>query len=178
MIRGKFSILIPLVLLSVAGIASAQDKSAAPPQSAAGASVPGGAPAVDPKAIIAARHVLDLTGAAKIGNQIWPRMLELLKQSQRGIPDKAWDEIDHEFQSYFSSDDFLNSIAEVYARHFSEDELKQLAVFYETPLGKRVVESLPAISQECMSIGATAGADAAQRALRRLQEKGYKPVTD
>lgn len=157
-----------LVLAFEAGVFAQESKSGAP--------IP--PPQPDDKTLAAARHVLDLTGAVKLGQQIWPPMFEAMKRTQPHVPDSAWTEIDNEFRSYFSSDEFLNSIAAVYARHFTEEELKQLAAFYETPLGKKVIGSLPAIYQECFSVGASAGRDLVQRALERLKEKGYQVVTD
>ncbi|MGH9824438.1 MAG: DUF2059 domain-containing protein [Blastocatellia bacterium] len=139
----------------------------------------GGIPAgPDEKTLAAARHLLELTGVSKLGQQIWPTMFDALKRSQPAIPESAWDEIDNEFRAFFSSNEFLDPIAGVYARHFSEDELKQLTAFYETPLGKKMVSSLPDITRECMSIGGSIGRDVMQRAMERLKQKGYKPVTD
>jgi hypothetical protein len=52
-------------------------------------------------------------------------------------------------------DDMLN----IYVSEFSEDELKQLTAFYQTPLGKKTVEKMPALMQR--------GAEISQK---RLQE--------
>ena len=52
-------------------------------------------------------------------------------------------------------DDMLN----IYVSEFSEDELKQLTAFYQTPLGKKTVEKMPALMQK--------GAEISQK---RLQE--------
>jgi uncharacterized protein len=166
MIKAKHCPVVLFVLLSFGAAAFAQGSDG------------GSQTSPDEKTIAAARHVLDLTGAAKLGEQLWPTMFEALKRTQPSVPESAWEEIDREFRSYFSSDEFLNSIATVYARHFNEDELKQLAAFYETPLGKKVVQNLPEIGQECFSVGASAGRDLTQRALERLKGKGYKIVAD
>ncbi len=52
-------------------------------------------------------------------------------------------------------DDMLN----IYTSEFSEDELKQLTAFYQTPLGKKTVSKMPALMQK--------GAEISQK---RLQE--------
>jgi uncharacterized protein len=52
-------------------------------------------------------------------------------------------------------DDMLN----IYTTEFTEDELKQLTAFYQTPLGKKTVQKMPALMQK--------GAEISQK---RLQE--------
>ena len=52
-------------------------------------------------------------------------------------------------------DDMLN----IYTSEFTEDELKQLTAFYQTPLGKKTVSKMPALMQK--------GAEISQK---RLQE--------
>ncbi|MGH9763213.1 MAG: DUF2059 domain-containing protein [Blastocatellia bacterium] len=44
--------------------------------------------------------------------------------------------------------EFLDPIAAVYARHFSEDELKRLAAFYEIPPGKKMVSSQEPVGED------------------------------
>lgn len=139
--------------------------------------VPGPAPA-DVKRMAAARHVLDVTGAASMGEKIWPTMMQNLKKSYPSIPEEAWKSVDHDFRAFFSSDDFLNRIATVYAEAFTEDELSQLAAFYETPVGKKSVEKTPEITLKCFQIGAQAGQEIMEKALKSLRDKGYKTETD
>jgi hypothetical protein len=40
--------------------------------------------------------------------------------------------------------ELLDEVARIYARHFTEQELKDLAAFYRTPLGKKVIIEEPA----------------------------------
>ena len=47
----------------------------------------------------------------------------------------------------------------VYGRHFTTQELRELLVFYDTPLGKRLLEAQPALVQE----GALAGQEWGRR---------------
>lgn len=42
--------------------------------------------------------------------------------------------------------------AKVYAAHFSEQELKEIAAFYKTPLGKKMLEQEPKIVDETLKM--------------------------
>jgi uncharacterized protein len=140
--------------------------------------IPVPAPAPDPKTLAAARRVLEATGASKMVQGLWPSVFETMKQSQPSIPEDAWESIDREFRAFFSSDEFLSQIATIYAGSFTEDELTQMAAFYETPLGKKIVAKMPEVTTQCFQLGAEAGRDLAERALKRLKDRGYKITTD
>jgi uncharacterized protein len=72
--------------------------------------------------------------------------------------------------------EFDDKMVELYANHFSNDEIQGLLEFYQTPLGQRLVEEMPSIGSESMTIGSTwgqeIGMEAYQRAVTRMQEEG------
>jgi len=54
---------------------------------------------------------------------------------------------------YCNWDSIKGDMAAIYAREFTEAELKQLAVFYKSPLGKKLNEKLPMIMSASSNIG-------------------------
>jgi len=56
---------------------------------------------------------------------------------------------------YASWDNVKDSLSSIYAEAFSEAELKQLAAFYQTPLGKKLVREQPFLLQKSMQFGQT-----------------------
>jgi hypothetical protein len=49
--------------------------------------------------------------------------------------------------------EITDQMAGVYARTFTVDEMHQLIAFYQTPVGQKLLEKLPTLVQESMSIG-------------------------
>jgi hypothetical protein len=49
--------------------------------------------------------------------------------------------------------EITDQMAGVYARTFTVDEMRQLIAFYQTPVGQKLLETLPTLVQESMSIG-------------------------
>lgn len=49
-------------------------------------------------------------------------------------------------------DAFSDGVAEVYARHFSEQELSDLTAFYQSGLGKKYVEEMPGLAKEISNL--------------------------
>jgi hypothetical protein len=62
-------------------------------------------------------------------------------------------------------------VAEIYARHFSLDELQQIVAFKLSPVGRKMETELPGIMQESISIGQAWGQEVGQEALRRFLEE-------
>jgi hypothetical protein len=49
--------------------------------------------------------------------------------------------------------DLTNEIIDVWANNFTMDDMKGLVAFYSTPLGKKLIATLPAITQQGMAAG-------------------------
>lgn len=46
--------------------------------------------------------------------------------------------------------DFKDFVINLYAKNFSEDEISEMVKFYQSPVGKKAISRLPAITQETM----------------------------
>ncbi|MGL6275643.1 DUF2059 domain-containing protein [Aeromonas dhakensis] len=44
-------------------------------------------------------------------------------------------------------------VAAIYRKHFTEAELKELIAFYQSPVGKKSLDTMPAIFQESSLVG-------------------------
>ncbi|MFM6309201.1 MAG: DUF2059 domain-containing protein, partial [Dolichospermum sp.] len=63
-----------------------------------------------------------------------------------------------------------------YNKYFTNEEIKGLIAFYETPLGKYYLTVGPQISNEAEEIGRKYGMKAMQRALQKLKLERLKSV--
>jgi uncharacterized protein len=99
-------------------------------------------------AINAAREVIIAKGGAAMFNPLVRGVIESVKASflptnpnlGRDLNEVAV-VIDKEFDG--KRGELLNEVAKVYARHFTEQELKDLVVFYKTPLGQKWAREEP-----------------------------------
>jgi hypothetical protein len=53
----------------------------------------------------------------------------------------------------------------MYDANFSADEIKQLVVFYQSPVGRKIVVQLPQLTQQMMAMGQSWGERAGARAV-------------
>jgi hypothetical protein len=87
-------------------------------------------------------HVLlHQLGADKMANNI----LETLRTQLP--PDRL-----QKVSKLIDNNELMELLVPIYDRHFSEDEIEGLIGFYNTPLGQRLVQETPGISQESVVV--------------------------
>jgi len=119
------------------------------------------------------RHLLDLTGAARLALSGMESMVPAQRAANPQIPGAFWDAF--LARARRSLPQLVDAIVPVYAAHFSQAELDQLVCFYESPLGKHLSEVQPLILQESMQAGQTWGAAIGREVGESLSRSGVKP---
>jgi uncharacterized protein len=96
-----------------------------------------------------------------------------VRQSHPGASDEKLKLFNEAFEEEItnSTDDLLKLQAKIYAEHFSEDELRQLAAFYRSDLGKKYISELPVIMKETVPLGVQWGQMIAPRAINRAMAR-------
>jgi hypothetical protein len=109
----------------------------------------------DPVKDAAIRRLMDVTGTSKMGEQMLNNMtvqVHNIVTRAGAFPadrvEKFMGEFGQNFQQRLSPGQVSDALVPIYASHFSLDDIKGLTEFYESPLGQRVLQSLPQVSQE------------------------------
>jgi hypothetical protein len=80
------------------------------------------------------------------------------------------------FTPYYTA--MVDGIATVYANNFTVQELREIEAFYRQPIGQKLLEKTPTVSQQALAVGQEIGRKAAEDLRRRLTEalrqKGHK----
>lgn len=115
------------------------------------------------------KELLAITGAKNLAQQVMNQMLGSIKSQYPQVPQKFWDT----FLEETNVDRMIDKLVPVYSKYLTNEDVKGLIRFYQTPLGKKTLVSLPQISRDSITIGQQYGLEAAKRALQRLQKEGY-----
>lgn len=128
--------------------------------------------------------LIEMTGAVDVGKQmsqsfgaqIWqavkaarpdvpPRVFEVLQQEVDGVIDRRLPELSQ-------------LIIPVYHKHFTHAEIKEMIRFYKGPLGRKVIQVMPHLLRESMTIGQQWGQSIAPeiqiKVLERLHAEGIE----
>ena len=115
-----------------------------------------GAAKPDPERVKAARQVLNASGAVDLMVSAMKANIPAQRNAMPQVPAVFWERFEQRLIA--DAPQFLDSVAVVYAGAFTLSELQQLAAFYASPLGKRLVAAQPAIVTQTAQIGQRWGA--------------------
>jgi len=115
------------------------------------------------------RRLLEVTGSGQLGLQIIDSLLDTQKKALPGVPEGFW----QEFRASLKAEEFVELGVPIYDKYLSHQEIRGLLDFYQSPLGRKILEVQPLILQDSMAAGQRWGEGLAKKILERLREKGY-----
>ena len=168
-------LLLALAIVCSTSLAGAQNSTAQQP--ASGAATTGDSGSINPQKAADIRRLLQVTGAGGLAMQMMHGMETDLKPTiESALPpgeyrSKLVDLFLEKFESKVNSDGFVALLLPIYDRHFSDEEIKQLVAFYETPIGKKAVSELPKVVAESQQVGRQWGETAGQESMNEVLEE-------
>lgn len=152
---------IPTVLASLMLVAASAHAQTPPPPAAPGAVSPTVAAITKPsdEAIKEATTLTQMIGVNHQSQQLIAimrgQMIQLVMRSGNKPQDEAIKIVDEVLMPDFiaQQDELTQDIINVWASNFTVDDLKGLEAFYNTPLGKKLIATLPAVTQQGMAAG-------------------------
>jgi hypothetical protein len=75
------------------------------------------------------------------------------------------------YQKKLDVDQVTEQLAGIYDKHFKDDEIKGLLLFYGSPLGQKVASEMPKISREIQAATRAASTKAAKDALMEVKQE-------
>jgi hypothetical protein len=112
------------------------------------------------------RKLLKLTGSDKLALQMMDQLMASFRNASPDVPPEFWDS----FAREINGDELIEKIIPVYERNLTHEDVKGLIAFYETPLGAKVISTMPTITQESMGVGQEWGTELAQKALMKMED--------
>ncbi len=123
----------------------------------------------DPEKISNIKKLLDITGSRNLSRKIINQLIDSFKSEYPQVPGKFWEA----FIAELKPEEMVDEYIPIYSKYFTNEEIKGIISFYETPLGKKTLTVIPQISQESTAIGLKYGRQAAERAIEKLKSEGY-----
>lgn len=131
---------------------------------------------LDPAKDAAIRHLMEITEVSNMGqniqNYITAQVQKVASQAVgAGKVQKFMDTFSTQFNASASPGAVTDAMVTIYAKNFSLEDIQGLIQFYETPLGKRVVKTLPEVSQQSQEMGVEMEQNAAITVLRGMSNE-------
>ena len=128
----------------------------------------------DPAKEAAIRHLMDITQTSKLGDNITGAITAQVRQVMgRSIQkpedlQKFMDAFSQKFNAAAPPSAVTDAEIPVYSHYFSMEDIQGLIKFYESPLGQRVVKTLPQVAQQTQQAGVQLDQKAALDVLRSM----------
>jgi hypothetical protein len=101
----------------------------------------------------AARDLYELIGGKNLAKTASMAMLAQFKSNPQMAP---YQDIGENWvNKIYAGDNFDQQLVRLYADTYSEDELRQIIAFYKTPVGQKMLQTMPELMQKGMAIGQT-----------------------
>ena len=131
---------------------------------------------LDPAKDAAIRHLMDITEVSNMGQNIQNYITQQVQDVAgravgAGKVQKFMDTFSTQFNADASPSAVTDAMVTIYAKNFSMEDIQGLIQFYETPLGKRVVKTLPEVSQQSQRMGVEMEQNAALTVLRGMSNE-------
>src|SRR6185437_110525 len=154
--------------------AMAAPKSAATP--AAQPRTSATAAAIDPAKRAAIKQLMDLTETPKLAEGISSEISSRVRSVVgRSMPQDRLEEFmtafDQKLHARASEGGIEELIIPIYAQHFSAEDIQELIRFYQSPLGQRVVKTLPLVAEQSQDAGLRYERDAALATLHDMSDE-------
>ena len=99
----------------------------------------------------AARELYRLLGGEKLAETGAEAMMGVVRENPELAPYedvfRAW------YKKVFSQGDLEGEMVKIYMGAFSEDEIRQLAAFYRTPIGQKALSKMPEVTKQGAEVG-------------------------
>ncbi len=109
---------------------------------------------------------VETTYKSAIGN-----MMDMMAKNFNITDNELIKELKDEMSTDENIAEILNEMKIIYKKHFSQADIKALIKFYESPIGKKLVQEQPTVMAESMEAGQNWGRSLGEKVYKRIQEK-------
>jgi hypothetical protein len=111
--------------------------------------------------------LFEITNVKQSGLQTFDAMLTQMMQMVPDVPPDFFDA----FRENLDFSSLVDALVPVYAKYYTHDEVMQLIEFYRTPLGRKTIDVMPAITEESMAISMEWALRLSQQMFEALKKK-------
>lgn len=99
----------------------------------------------------AMKKLMELSGTSATTDDLFPKLLSVMKLNAPDKDEAYWNEFSKKWKEKIENK-VIEICAPVYQKHLSLEDLKAVAAFYESPVGKKYKESSLAVMREAMPL--------------------------
>jgi hypothetical protein len=95
------------------------------------------------------RDLLKTTGTTSLMQQMKRQIFDTFRRMAPSAGEEVWNELDRRFDM----NELVEKLIPIYDKYYSAEDLKGILLFYQSPLGQRVLSTMPQVVSESMAAG-------------------------
>lgn len=115
------------------------------------------------------RTMMDVTNSLETAKQVMSYMIEQYKNILPEVPSDYWDAVMEEMDMR----GFIEFLVPIYKKYYTQKDIQGIIEFYQSPVGQKMIEVQPALTQESMTAGQEWGTIIGEQIMKKLQDDGY-----
>lgn len=115
------------------------------------------------------KEIINLSGLSFMSTDMKSQFLNQFKKSYPKVKDSFWKKMEAEINTH----SLIEQTATLFEKFYTEDEIKELLLFYKSPLGKKMISNMPLIVKESQAIGQKWGFEIAKKITDQLEKEGF-----
>jgi len=116
--------------------------------------------------------LMSVNGTTETYNMVYDQLTAQLKQAKPNVPDSVWSNLKTEVFD-MEVNELTKQLVPLYKKHFTQEDVKELISFYESPIGKKLTTETTLITKETMQISQTWGMNLMSKLYTWMAKKGY-----
>lgn len=157
------------VLLCVGATSLSACKPAAQQTTAADAATQPAAVVSQETKLGAIKKLLEITGTTAIAEHVIAQSIDQYRQMYPQVPDAEWDKL----RGNVSEQGLTERLSPLYDKHFTYDEIQEMLAFYETPLGRKLLGSMPELTKSTDQVSRQWGKELGNQIVDHLTKSGF-----
>ena len=132
---------------------------------------------IDPAKEADIRRLMETLGTSRMADQMSESILEQVRPALERMlrpgsrRQTILTRLNEKLRSRFNSAELIERVIPIYDRHLSHAEITKLIEFYQTPLGRRILEVMPGIMEEAQTAGGRWSEEIFQQIIAELEEE-------
>jgi hypothetical protein len=118
-------------------------------------------------------NMFEVSGTEQAYKSVVKQMFTMFKKQYPTVPAEIWKEMELEFK-HQSMSELANLLSPVYKKHLTIEDLREIIIFYKTPVGQKLGNSAPLIMAESMQLGQEWGKKIGEQFIERMTSKGFE----
>ena len=135
---------------------------------AASTAIAADVPAISAKKGETIRTLLDVMGVQRLADAMIDQMFDQFAKNAPSVPLNAWNRL----RKRMKGAELIELMTPIYDKYYTQEDLEAMIRFYRSPVGQKVVKTLPDVSREGFQVGQQWGRRKGEEVMKELRSEG------